>query len=100
MINKALHTIKVLCEELVLDHVAEAIYFKYTKVSTELANYTKQNTPDTLIKLFFKCKEFFLLRTKALTLLKSISEREGFMQAFQVIVKDLNTSGDSSKDSK
>jgi hypothetical protein len=33
MINKALHTIKVLCEELSLDQVAEAIYFKYTKVS-------------------------------------------------------------------
>ena len=32
MINKALHTIKVLCEELSLDHVAEQVYFKYTKV--------------------------------------------------------------------
>jgi hypothetical protein len=34
MINKALHTIKVLCEELSLDHVAEQVYFKYTKVRT------------------------------------------------------------------
>jgi len=32
MINKALYTIKVICEELQIDSVAEAIYFKYTKV--------------------------------------------------------------------
>lgn len=56
-----------------------------------------QNTPETLIKLFFKCKEFFILRTKVINLLKAISDREGFMQAFQIVVRELNTSADESK---
>ena len=54
--------------------------------------------------LFFKCKEFFILRTKVITLMRELAERETFMQAFHMVVKDLNTTmgsegRDSSKES-
>lgn len=65
MINKVLLTIRTQCEELQLDKLSEKIYFHYHKVTTE-----------NLIKLFFRCKEFFVIRLRAIRLLKLIEGRE------------------------
>jgi hypothetical protein len=79
MINKVLHTIRTQCEELNLHRLADKICLHYHFVNT-----------DNLIKLFFRCKEFFVIRSRLLALLSNINEREQFLESFQVFVKELN----------
>ncbi|TNV74253.1 hypothetical protein FGO68_gene16634 [Halteria grandinella] len=79
MVNKVLHTIRTQCEEMELLKLSEKIYLHYHFPST-----------DNLIKLFFRCKEFFIIRARLVQLLKNIGEREHFLEGFQSFVREMN----------
>ena len=50
--------------------------------------------PDVLLKLFLKCKEFFLLRSRSIQLLTHISSRENFLNSFHSLVSELNSNSE------
>ena len=79
MINKALLTLSVQCEELQLFRLSERFQEHYSLGTTE-----------NLIKLFFRCKEFFLIRLRVIKLLTTIHERESVMSRLQALVRELN----------
>jgi hypothetical protein len=53
-----------------------------------------------LIKLFFRCKEFFVIRSRIIKILKLVHTREQFLQSFQRLVKELNTSVEHERELK
>jgi hypothetical protein len=49
-----------------------------------------------LLKLLFRCKEFFIIRVRALEILKDIDERERLLEKLKQIVSELNQGDEKS----